>query len=442
MIKSYRKRFVVSTLSLLGLVLIVAFSIFGFYTYKNDYKELQTTMSLVIRPLDGPNGMFRSIGDDKRPPEPDFQVKDREPGTEPPEKGHEPPEKSENSNGIVIDSEIDIITVFYNKTSGEFSLLSENESVDSDRIRNAVLEISESGERFGKSEEYGYVFCLEESGDELKVALVDSGYLSGRIRTIALQMFVIFAALMTVFFFITLWLSKIASRPMERAVEMERQFVADISHDLKTPITVILANNSIIKDSPGSTVADQRQWIDSTDNAAKNMMAMVGEMLTLSSLESRGREVELSKIDLAPIAEKSSLQLESVAYERGITVETDIAPEAFVNGNAEYAERICNGLLENALKYEPDGGIVEVKLVAGRKKTKLSFKNRGSVIESEDIDHIFERFYRGDKTRGIKKGHGLGLPIIKQMVDLLGAGIEVESSPGEGTVFTVTFDTE
>ena len=100
---------------------------------------------------------------------------------------------------------------------------------------------------------------------------------------------------LALFFFISVRLSKLAARPLEKAVAMERQFVADISHDLKTPVTVILANSSILRESPDSKVSEQLQWIDSTDTAAKNMMELVSEMLTLSSLESPGRTVKKSR---------------------------------------------------------------------------------------------------------------------------------------------------
>ena len=246
---------------------------------------------------------------------------------------------------------------------------------------------------------------------------------------------------MGLFFLISLWLSGLAAKPMEKAVEMERQFVADISHDLKTPITVVLANNSILRSSPEATVAEEMPWVESTDLAAKNMMTLVNEMLTLSSLESVERTVKKERVDLSSVTEKSVLQMESVAYDRGVTVESEVDPGAVLVADPDHVARIVDGLLENALKYEPDGGSVLLTLKRSRKKATLAVRNKSSFISKEDLPHVFERFYRGDKARADRKGFGLGLPIIRQMVLLSGGDLTVESDRETGTVFTAVFDT-
>ena len=99
-------------------------------------------------------------------------------------------------------------------------------------------------------------------------------------------------------------------------------------------------------------------------------------------------------------------------------------------------------LVDNALKYEPEGGKVKISLTAMKKKAVLTVSNTGSFISPDDLPHIFERFYRGDKSRGEKGGHGLGLPIIKKMTELIGADISATSDKEKGTVFTVTFTAE
>ena len=146
-------------------------------------------------------------------------------------------------------------------------------------------------------------------------------------------------------------------------------------------------------------------------------MNMVSEMLTLSSLESISKEIEYSCVNLSSAAEKCVLQMESVAYERRITINEQIEENAVVWATQDYVDRICSGLIENALKYEPDGGEIDVIVKAEKKHSILSVTNIGSTIDREDLPHVFERFYRGDKTRRMKTGHGLGLPIINQIVE-------------------------
>ena len=259
-------------------------------------------------------------------------------------------------------------------------------------------------------------------------------------RAICAMLLLAYLGAMALVFLISLWLSGLAAKPMEDAMRMERQFTADVSHDLKTPITVVLANSSILKSNPDADAKERIQWVESTENAAKKMMTMVEQMLTLSSLEAKGRKLEKTPVSLSSTSERVALELDVLAFERGVTVETEIAEDVRVLATEEYAERICASLLENAIKYEPDGGRVDLKLTADRKKATLTVQNHGGVISQEDLPHVFERFYRGDKARTAQSGHGLGLPILKQIVDLLGGEIRVESSEDAGTVFTVVLD--
>ena len=136
---------------------------------------------------------------------------------------------------------------------------------------------------------------------------------------------------------------------------------------------------------------------------------------------------------------KAALQLESVAYEKNITLETEIPEQIMLRANEKYLQRVAASLMENAIKYEPSGGRVWIQLKATKRKVRLEVRNQGSVIPEEDLPHIFERFYRCDKNRhGGTGGHGLGLSITKQMVERLDGSISVES--GSGTVFIVEFD--
>ncbi len=434
MLKGYRRRFVISNMILVGAVLLAAFIILGVVAYRNDYNELKNTMSLILRPWDSPNDSFRSLNDEPMRDRP-FDGRGPDDGRggmpEEPDMRGQPNERIDDKN---------IITVIYNVGDDEISILSDEQTLDRETLKSAIHEIADKEKDFGILRGYKLIYFKEGIGESYRIALADTSYLGSRTLKNALMLFLIFAALMGLFLFISIRLSKVAAKPMENAIEMERQFVADISHDLKTPITVILANNSIIKSNPASTVSDNMQWLESTDQAAKNMTEMINEMLTLSSLESAEKNVVKSEVSLSEAAEKCVLQMESLAYERGVTIESETEGDVRILSTAEYAERICSGLIENALKYEPVGGTVAVKVFKAKKKAMLEVKNRGSVIDEKDLPHIFERFYRGDKARGMKSGHGLGLPILKKVTELSGGEITAASSAENGTVFTVSFE--
>jgi signal transduction histidine kinase len=426
-LKGYRRRFVVYNMLLVGVVLLIALIYQGVYLYRASYQELQNTMRLIVEPLGGaPWGAGR------------FEAPGSAPAgmpnmSEPPSGGGFAPEDE-----LRRSSEEGILAVIYDSAGDSYVLLSPESFLDEETLDAAVRAAAAETGRFGRLPELGVYFYKEGGGEISRIALADTAYLGSRTVKNFLTLAAVFVVSMALVFVISVFLSKLAAKPMEEAVELERQFVADISHDLKTPITVILANNSILRSNPDSGPREREQWLSSTDEAAKNMMNLVGEMLTLSNLDAVGRSVVRVPVDLSSAAEKAALQLESLAYERGVEIETELAEGVTVLGDAEYCARICGGLLENALKYEPEGGCVRVGLTAARKKAVLTVRNRGSYIPPEDLPHIFERFYRGDKSRSSRGGHGLGLPIIRQMTELLGGEISAESSEEAGTVFTVT----
>ena len=427
MLRDYRRRFVVSTMVLISLVLIVTLGIQYIMIYRNTWDEMKTTMSLVSDPWDKPGDNFRTL----EPHQWDKAEDEREKHV--PSDGVERTGREGSERG-------QIITVFYTSDTDSISILQrDNIELDSALIYDAVRAAEGREESFGVVREMDLIYYREALPDSVKYAFADVSYVRARLVKSFLELLIIFVMALVLFYFISRWLAKRAAKPMEQAMEMERQFVADISHDLKTPITVIIANNSILRSDPESKVGEQLQWIESTDTAAKNMMQLIEQMLTLSSLESVTQAVKREPLNLSHIVEKCTLQLESLAYDRRIELQTDIPENISVVGDREYAERICTGLVENALKYEPDGGQVHIQLIQQRKKVLFRVKNAGSVIAPEDLPHIFERFYRGDKTRNRQKGYGLGLPIIKQMADLMECEISVESDAEQGTVFTAAF---
>lgn len=231
--------------------------------------------------------------------------------------------------------------------------------------------------------------------------------------------------------------STFSAKPMEEAIGREKQFVADASHDLKTPLSVILANNSILRENPEARVGSLSRWTDSTQQAAKRMQQLIGEMLTLADVERPEAPLELTQVDIASVVMKAALELESVAYEQGVALDTELPDSLLGRSSESYLQRIAASLMENAIKYEPRGGQVLVTLTRSRRHAILEVRNRSTRISQEDLPHVFDRFYRSDKSRQSKTGgHGLGLAITKEMVTKLGGTVQAGSGE-DGTAFTV-----
>lgn len=428
MINSYRKRFILTNLLFVGLVLILAFSFLGSESYKRQYDELAAAMRMVSEPWD--------MG---RLPD-DLSVFDR---SERDENAPKPPE----DDGAPSDSrdkrppQKDALHSFtFTLFDGEnLSVITNNLDLEESEIIDIFSELKEVDDGFGRLSSRGVIFYKETDNLQVKTVLASAADFD---RTLILRI-VMYAAMLTVslglVFLISFFLSKTAVKPLEQAIDMERRFITDVSHDLKTPISVALANNNIIRSSPQSAVQEQLSWLDSTDDSLKNMLGMINDMLTLSSLESVRAETKKEPVNLSELAEKCVLQMEAIAYEKGVTMESEISPSITVKTDGGYVQRIFGGLIDNALKYEPTGGKIKATLAREKKNVAFSVTNFGTTIKEEDLPHVFERFYRSDKARTEKQGHGLGLAITKQLSEMIGAKVEVSSSEENGTTFTVIF---
>ena len=408
----YRKRFVQFNMLLIGVVLTVMVAAVAVYMGRDYYTGLRSTMEQVVAPLHG--------------------------FSQPPAgKGEKPGQKQEN-RPRKPGEEKNISVIFYTPETGEYSVLSGSGSLSEEGLAELLAGVAAQEKDFGFLP--GGLIYYKNGSNPCKIALTGTGYITNSMLKLCAALLGIWAGAMLLFWVISRKLSAIAARPMEEAIQREKQFVADASHDLKTPLSVILANHSILMENPDTPVGELSRWLDSTQLAASRMRQLIGEMLTLAEAERQDAPLTLERVDLADIAMKVELELESVAFEKQVTLETNLPDRCILRGNADYLLRIVTSLLENALKYEPQGGRVILSLTQSKRKTLLSVQNPGSRIPEEDLPHVFDRFYRGDKSRTDSQGSfGLGLAITKEMTQRLGGTIAVTSRDTEGTTFRVTF---
>lgn len=257
-------------------------------------------------------------------------------------------------------------------------------------------------------------------------------------ESLALTLVIAGLGTLAVFFIISLFLSKWALRPVREAWDSQRQFIADASHDLKTPLTVILANASILLKHPESSIASQSQWIESTQTEAESMQGLVCEMLELAQVEERA-QIAHETFDFSDMLDGETLQFESLAFEQGCSFECEIEEGISVNGDAGRLGKMVSTLIENALKYVDAGGTVSVKLVRSGRSLSLTVHNTGAPIAADDLPHIFDRFYRSNKARTSGTGgFGLGLAIARETARAHDGDIACTSTEADGTAFKVT----
>lgn len=245
---------------------------------------------------------------------------------------------------------------------------------------------------------------------------------------------------LVLFFILGYFLSKWVVRPIERSWQQQQRFVADASHELKTPLTVIAADVAILKRHPEKSIANQSQWIESIEAESAQMQGLVEDMLVLASTDAQNGDAlsPLEQIDLSKLAGAYVLQFEPLAYERSINLSDHIAKDVYVDGTSNSLQRLVSVLVDNAFKYVNEQGAISVALETRAGFAVFRVSNTGTPIPPEDLPYLFDRFYRGDKarTRGETQSFGLGLSIAKEIVHRLGGTIEASSSE-ENTTFTV-----
>ena len=232
-------------------------------------------------------------------------------------------------------------------------------------------------------------------------------------------------------------LSLRVTRPVERAWRQQRQFFSDASHELKTPLTVILSNAEMLETS--DLPERESRWRDNILSESRQMKTLVEEMLTLSRTEDAQRKPTVADVDLSDLSEDCALAFEPVAFEAGKPLSWDVTPALTVSGDGEKLRRLLSILLDNAAKYGAPGEGIVLSLRAERSQAILSVANGsgGHPIPPEELPRLFERFYRTDTSRGEQSGFGLGLPIAQAIAKEHHGALRAESDE-KTTRFTFT----
>lgn len=237
------------------------------------------------------------------------------------------------------------------------------------------------------------------------------------------------------FAFLSYLISGLMVHPVEDAFEKQKQFISDASHELKTPITVILSNSELLEDQIG-----ENKQLSYIKKECDQMHHLVTSLLTLTRLEHTPyTDMEKNTFSLSDALLERILPMESVAFEKGITMEENITPDISFYGVKEQLQQVAAILIDNALTHTGKGGQIEITLRKSQHHTIFAVSNTGEEIPPEEHEKLFERFYRTDKARNRASGHfGLGLSIAKTIVTNHKGKIHIECANGI-TSFIVTF---
>ena len=315
------------------------------------------------------------------------------------------------------------------ETDGYFDLS------DLDYLQTLVSAADNAGGRDGVLSAYGLRFCRSITHRGERIAFADMSSERATLSNLIKTCILIGAACFAAFLLISWLLARWAVKPVETAWKQQRQFVADASHELKTPLTVIMTNAELLN-SPDFDEARRSQFAAHILTMSRQMRRLIEEMLELARTDN-GRSLSgFAPVDLSRLVSDALLPFEPVFFEKGLTLTSDIVPEVTVLGSGQHLRQVVDILLDNAQKYSDVPGEVTAVLTRQGSRCRLSVSNPGPALSKEELRSIFERFYRVDSAHTQRGSYGLGLSIARNIVAHHHGRIWAESKEGRVT-FTV-----
>ena len=371
-------------------------------------------------------------------------INDRKFNKAPNEEKLDKPEPPENTDDTKNDKEVMPVlmdttayTVIYNDDNKVIDILNFTQNdVSDEEIKSIAQEIlksddSKSGTNIGNLYfgNYSYSFKGHNS-----LTILDNSFVKEKLQSLIKTSIFIFVLLEIVIIVVSIKITSWIIKPVIETFNKQKQFIADASHELKTPIAVIMANSEALEKEP-----NEKKWLNNIKSESERMNELITNLLDLAKLEN-GKNKEIYNVeDLSKIAEISVLTFESLMFENKIKFEYNIQKDLKLKCNSVQIKQLIAILLDNAIKHSEENG--EIKVFLGKQKNDivLSVSNKGKEIPKEIRDKIFERFYRADESRNRESNrYGLGLAIAKNIVVNHNGKILVNCEGGY-TTFKVVF---
>lgn len=418
MLKRLRHEFIAITVALVGIVLVAALGSTLLTTWQTQVNMTGDILSRALEHMD--------------------------------EKDEQAPEQGPRSGLMLYRQGGDaMLTIVLNVSAdgGIYQISNQPDYLSTDVLQAVVDEAVQSSADSGWSAKYSVSWLRSARDYGYRIAIADTTARDAALRAQAVNDLVIIAVSMGALFLVVRHLAGWALRPVEEAWERQRRFVSDASHELKTPLAVILANTQILEADP-KVEGEASRWVKSTAEEAEHMKSLVEDLLTLARADEEAAaglgssSAAKADVDLSSLVDGCALEFDAVAFERGCGLSCEVEPNIHVTGDPSQLGRAVRTLLDNATKYAEKGTEVRVRLAAESKRdrrARLTVNNRGEVIAPADLEHLFDRFYRTDAARERQQtgGFGLGLAIARSIVEAHGGKIWAESTKEDGTTFTV-----
>ena len=278
------------------------------------------------------------------------------------------------------------------------------------------------GRTSGRTDQLSYI--ISRRPNYTLAAFMDNTVMESSMSMLLHNVLIVGAVAIVVLFFLSLQLSKRIVRPLEENDRRQKQFISDASHELKTPVAVIGANAELLSRELGDN-----EWLTSIQYENERMGGLVKQLLDLSRAENA--EIPMEQLDFSRVVTGEVLAFESLAFDQGKTIQSDIEDGVSITGNRTQLTQLVSVLLDNAIRHAT-GSEIEISLKRRAHAAVLSVVNEGDEIPPEKLEHLFDRFYRVDEARNSEGQHyGLGLSIAKAVAEKHGGSISVSCRDGK-----------
>ena len=317
--------------------------------------------------------------------------------------------------------------------------------IDENVLEDGVYKILKSEEKFSKIKlnNTRFAYLKEVSNKGIRIMLINIEAQINALINLIKAFVTIGIISLFVLLFISIYLTNKTIKPLKESFEKQKQFIADASHELKTPLAIIRTNTSVILSNKDASVSNNTKWLNYISNQTERMGKLIDEMLTLAKLDNINEKINFISFNFSDLINNVLLTFEAIIFENNIKLQSYIEENIHIKGDKENIKKVFIIILDNAIKYTNDNGEIYIELKQEKNKIKLIVKNTGDGIKESDLEKIFERFYRVDDSRERKTGgYGLGLSIAKSIIESHKGKIYAKSNLKKDTSFIVELQKE
>ncbi len=303
---------------------------------------------------------------------------------------------------------------------------------ETDEVSEVVRIAMASDDETGVIDKYSIRYLKNQRLGSTTIVFADISREQATLKNLMNTCLVIGGISLLAFFALSLALSRWAIKPVKKAWDQQKQFVSDASHELKTPLTVILTNAEMLQSSDFDE-SMKSQFSENILAMSTQMRSLVENLLDLARADNGSAKKAFERVDYSKLIEDCILPFEPLFYEADMSIVSDIAEGVTVHGSAQHLRQVTDILLDNARKYGREASAVEVSLKKSGHHCQLRVVSEGEELSREQLKNIFKRFYRADESRTSSGSYGLGLPIADAIISEHGGRIWAESSNGKNT---------